>query len=60
MNTTPTRMAYDRLTRQQQLSIAVASATDITHRKTEKAEKSPAHLIGKPPPHAFPSEPSSQ
>lgn len=24
MNTTPTRMAYDRLTRQQQLSIAVA------------------------------------
>ena len=39
MNTTPTRMVYDRLTRQQQLSIAVASATDIHPQKDRKAEK---------------------
>ena len=36
MNTTPTRMVYDRLTRQQQLSIAVASATDIHPQKDRK------------------------
>ena len=34
MNTTPTRMVYDRLTRQQQLSIAVALAT--THIATDR------------------------
>ena len=37
MNTTPTRMVYDRIARQQQLSIAVASATDIHPQKDRKA-----------------------
>jgi hypothetical protein len=37
MNTTPTRMVYDRIARQQQLSIAVVSATDIHPQKDRKA-----------------------
>lgn len=35
MNTTLTRMVYDRMTRQQQLSIAIASPQNNTDRKVE-------------------------
>nr|DAG99276.1 MAG TPA: hypothetical protein [Crassvirales sp.] len=42
MNTTPTGMVYDRTIRQQQLSIAVASAQIYTRRKAERRRKSPA------------------
>lgn len=44
MNTTLHRMVYDRLTRQQQLSIAIASPQNNTARREEKVGEQDGHL----------------
>lgn len=46
MNTTLTRMVYDRLTRQQQLSIAVAYTKEDVAVDRRIAGEKPAHPIG--------------